>query len=463
LTNGLAVSGTLISSFERHIYVFDSAGGEYATLQMVCASGMCSEGGIDPVVTLLDPQGDPVAMDDNTNGGGGALLRNILLPAAGKYYVQAVSGSGTGDYVLSLSLSGNTLPVVFVATTTATSTPVVGTATPLPGGDQLHDHVPVAGTIEQSGGFKRYFILAQPAEIVTVAASPAPGSAIQPRVQIINPGGEVLFDVPSRADNGGDALVPALSLLEGGVYSVFVTADNDTTGGFIVSYGSGSSHREVMRGEALPDQPYASAVERRGIRDVWTLLLHRNDVIVASVRTQNPGFNPALELVAPDGTVLAQGDDERDNINPAIETIRAPVTGLYQLRVTGVNAGSFGPYQLLWQRAIPAPTATPRTAAYPILTADDTVPAQTYLSYPFQGFAGQRVGIQVIAVSPELDPVAALLAPDGTIIAQGDDSEDSLNPQFETVLPVTGTYTLRVNGYNATSGVVEVLVEGLVE
>lgn len=461
LTNGLAVTGTLISSFERHIYTFDSPGQEYATLQMVCVSGTCSDGRIDPVVTLYDPQGAAVAMDDNTNGGGGALLRNILLPAPGTYYVQAVSGSGTGDYVLSLSLSGNASPLIFAATATPTSTPVVGTATPLPGGEQLYDHVPVAGQIEQPGDFERFFIVAQPAEIVTIAASPAPGSTILPHIQIVNPGGEVLFDVPSRLDNGGDALVPALSLLEGGVYSIFITGDSDTTGEFIVSYGRGSSHREVMRGEALSDQPYASAVERRGLREVWTILLHRDDVITASVRTQNLGFNPALELVAPDGTPLARGDDEQDDINPVIQGIRAPLTGLYRLRVTGVNAGSFGPYQLLWQRTNPAPTATARTASYPILTADDIVPAQTYLDYPFQGFAGQRVGIQVIAISPELDPVAALIAPDGTIIAQGDDSDNSLNPLFEAVLPVTGTYTLRVNGYNATSGTVEVLVEGL--
>ena len=463
LTNGLAVTGTLISSFERHIYTFESSGQEYATLQMVCASGACPEGGIDPVVTLYDPLGAPVAMDDNTNGGGGALLRNILLPAAGTYYVQAVSGSGTGDYVLSLSLSGNVSPYIFAATITPTNTPVIGTATPLPGGEQLYDHVPVSGRIEHRGDFKRFFIVAQPAEIVTIAASPAPESPLLPHLQIVNPGGEVLFDVPARADNGGDALVPALGLLEGGVYSIFVTADGNTTGDFIISYGRGSSHRDVMRGEALPDQEYASAIERRGLRDVWTILLHRDDVITASVRTQNPGFNPALELVTPNGTILARGDDERDNINPVIQDVRAPVTGLYHLRVTGVNAGTFGPYQLFWQRTQPAPTATARTASYPILTADDIVPSQTYLDYPFQGFAGQRVAIQVIAISPELDPVAALIAPDGAVIAQGDDSENSLNPIFEAVLPVTGTYLLRINGYNGTTGAVEVLVEGLLD
>jgi hypothetical protein len=461
LTNGLTVRGTFISSFERHIYDFAGSAGQYATIQMICANGACLEDGVDPVLTLYDPQGAPVAMDDNTYGGGGALLRNILLPGEGTYYVQAVSSGAAGDYALTLALNESSSPAVFAATITPTSTPIVGTVTPLPGGEQLYDHIPVAGRIERAGSFARYFIEAQPAEIVTVAASPATGSALQPHLQIVNPAGEVLFDVPARRDNGGDALIPALSLLEGGVYSVFVTGDSSTTGGFILSYGRGPSHRDVQRGEALPNQDYASAIERRGLRDVWTILLNRDDVISASVQTQNPGFVPALELAAPDGTVLAAGSSAEGVILPEFAEIRAPVTGLYTLRVTGVNANSFGPYQIVWERTTTAPTATPRTASYPILTADDEITSQNYLTYPFQGMSGQHVRIQVIATSPELDPVAALLAPDGTILAEGDDSSGSLNPEFEVTLPSTGTYMLRVNGYNATSGTVEVLVEGL--
>lgn len=461
LTSGLTVSGTFISSFERHIYTFEGAAGQFATLQMVCAAGLCPASGVDPVLTLYDSQGMVIATDDNTYGSGGALLRNIVLPADGTYYAQAVSSQGTGDYALSLSLSSSAAPVVYAITVAPTSTVAVGTATPLPGGDQLHDHVPAAGSIDRVGGFKRFFIAAEPAQIVTIAASPAPGSALLPRLQIVNPGGEVLFEVPARADNGGDALVPALSLLEGGVYSVFVTGDQNTTGAFIISYGKGASHRDVQRGEALPDQPVASAVERRGLRDVWTILLNRSDVVSASVRSQNPGFDPALALVAPDGTVLASGDNEQNGVNPAVEGVRAPVAGLYQLRVTGVSANSFGSYQILWQRTITAPTATPRTASYPLLTADDTLPEQSYLRYPFQGRQDQRIRIQVIAISPGLDPVADLVAPDGAVIAQGDDGEDSLNPEFEAILPAAGTYMLRISGYNGSGGVVEVLVEGL--
>jgi hypothetical protein len=461
LTNGLTVSGTFISSFERHVYTFEGTAGQYATLQMVCASGACPENGADPVLTLYDPQGTPVAMDDNTHGNGGALLRNILLTANGNYFVQAVSSAGPGDYALSISVSSTAAPIVYAITTTPTSTVVAGTLTPVPNSDQLLDHIPVAGRIERAGGFERFFIVAEPADIVTIAASPAPGSALLPRLQIVNPGGEVLFEVPARQDNGGDALIPALSLLEAGVYSVFVTGDNNTTGDFIISFGKGASHRDVLRGEALPDQSFASVIERRGLRDVWSILLNRNDVVRASVQTQNPGFDPALALVAPDGTVLASGDNEENNVNPVVEGVRAPVTGLYRLQVTGAHANSFGSYRLIWQRTNTAPTATPRVASYPLLTADDTLPPQTYLNYPFQGSAGQRVRIQVIAISPELDPVAELIAPDGSVIAQGDDGENSLNPEFEASLPVAGTYTLRVNGYNGTSGVVEVHVEGL--
>lgn len=461
LTSGTPISGTFISSFERHIYHFDARAGQYATLRMTCATGVCPDGGVDPRMTLYDANGGLMAMDDDTAGDGGALLRNILLPADGVYYVQALSSGSAGDYQLTITLEDAAAQIAFAATVTPTHTPIIGTATPLPGGEQLYDHVPVAGRIERAGSFARYFINAAPAEVVTIAVSPAPGSALQPHVQIINPAGEVLFDVPARWDNGGDALVPALSLLEGGVYSVFVTGDGRTTGDFIVSYGRGGSHRDVQRGEALPGVPNTGEIGRRGLRDVWTVLLNQGDEIALRVQSQNRGFDPTLDIVQPDGSVLASDDNGADNLNPRIEGLRVPVTGLYAIRVSGANAGSYGPYQLVWQRTTAAPTATPLMAAYRILTADDLLPAQSYLSYPFQGMAGQHVRIRITALSADLDPVAALIAPDGTVVAEGDDSGGSLNPDFEAALPATGTYLVRVNAYNGAGGTVTVVVEGL--
>ncbi|MBC7871477.1 MAG: pre-peptidase C-terminal domain-containing protein, partial [Chitinophagaceae bacterium] len=70
------------------------------------------------------------------------------------------------------------------------------------------------------------------------------------------------------------------------------------------------------------------------------------------------------------------------------------------------------------------------------------------------------VRIRVLATDgTTFDPVAALLDPAGTVIAEADDSE-GLNPVMTLELPADGTYSVRVNGY-LTSGAYTVLVEEL--
>ena len=79
---------------------------------------------------------------------------------------------------------------------------------------------------------------------------------------------------------------------------------------------------------------------------------------------------------------------------------------------------------------------------------DDSVAEGQYQFYAFQGQAGQRVHIEAIANAGELlDPVIAILNPDGDIILEADDSNGSLNPMTDLTLPDDGTYQVRVNGY----------------
>jgi hypothetical protein len=80
----------------------------------------------------------------------------------------------------------------------------------------------------------------------------------------------------------------------------------------------------------------------------------------------------------------------------------------------------------------------------------------------FQGAAGDRLRLRVIARTPGLDPVAALFGPDGALLAQADDSPGSLNPDLEVTLPASGSFVWRVNGYNGAAGEVEVRIERLV-
>jgi hypothetical protein len=169
-----------------------------------------------------------------------------------------------------------------------------------------------------------------------------------------------------------------------------------------------------------------------------------------------------LALVAPDGTVIAQSGDGAA-ATYALSSVTAPVSGTYRLRVSGYNLNNrgAGAYEVVWLRTRLAPTATPILATWLMLAADDLLLPNQYAEYVFQGFAGQRVQVDVTAISPELDPVAEIFGPDGNSVIFVDDGDFSRNPSFVVQLPSSGPFTLRINGYNGSSGAVEVSVRGL--
>ena len=74
-----------------------------------------------------------------------------------------------------------------------------------------------------------------------------------------------------------------------------------------------------------------------------------------------------------------------------------------------------------------------------------------YDDYTFSGSSGQQ--ITVILESREFDPYLILADPDGERINENDDiSRRNLNARLVVVLPVTGTYTVYANSYDASKG-----------
>ena len=426
---GAEVSGSYLSPFERHIYLFAGSTGQRVTVSMVATSGT-----VDPVLTLFAPDGQPIATDDNSGGGTSALLRDLLLPADGEYIVQALGG-GTGDYTISLSASAPPLPDA----PTATPTAPLGTTTPVAAanaaGAELSDHVPLLDSIERQGDFKRYVIQANAGDILTLGVRPAPGSGIRPIIEIYTPAGELLFSTVVGMD--GQALVPSLGVIETGRYGVFVAAAGGF-GAYTIAYGRGSTHTDNLRG-SLPPDAAAGNSGLNAVRDAWTLPLAQGDVINAEAQ------GAALQVVAPDGSLVASGENSLQ--------FEAARRGDYRIYA---NAAIGGAFSFAWRYVSAAPTPS---APLLILAADDALPAQTYLDYPFQAQAGQQVHIRVTAQTAGLDPVAALIDPAGATLATGDDSAGSLNPDFSAFLSASGTYTLRVNSYGDIGGGVNVTVE----
>jgi hypothetical protein len=81
-------------------------------------------------------------------------------------------------------------------------------------------------------------------------------------------------------------------------------------------------------------------------------------------------------------------------------------------------------------------------------------------SWTYVGRLGEILTIRVIAEAPPneqnpqgLDPIVYVYDPDGTLLAEDDDSGPRFDPLLENLrLPVAGIYTIEVRSYADTTG-----------
>jgi len=444
----------------QHVYTFNGRAGQYIGVVMETVSGT-----VDPVLHLYAPDASEVASDDNSGDNRAALLRNIRLPEDGLYSLQAWGRGFAGEYRIALTNSTDPQLVTPVFAPTGTATAVVEevllpTIVPAIAGELLVNHVPVLGAVERRGDFDRYPIAVTQGQSITIGVRP--DGNFRAKVELFDPDGLLIAAAtPVESAAGGDALIPAILAGQTGTYVVFVTGEGDSVGGYTIAYGVGYAHLETRRGLTTADQLYSGSIARRGMGESWSLDLNQNDVISVAATVNSGAVDPVLAIIAPDGSLVATDDNTGGSRDAQIVSARAPVGGRYHISVSSANATGEGTYTLVWRIISRPPTPTPLPGMVLLLAYDDSVSANAYGYYSFYAQAGTPVEVLVKAVpGSSLDAVAALLAPDGSVIAEGDDEDANINPRFTATIPADGTYRVRVNGY-LTSGAFTLTVNAL--
>src|SRR5579883_252182 len=160
------------------------------------------------------------------------------------------------------------------------------------------------------------------------------------------------------------------------------------------------------------------------------------------------GWDPFLELIAPDGTREDQDDDSGPDLDSWLSR-RLGQSATYTVRAHPFsNAGCTRAYTLPSCLG-PAERSDPNRAAGPLGTTTQFAYRGSLREFgerqpwTFEGAAGQELIVYLPRnVGSSLAPHLALLGPDGRVLAEDEQSGGGVNAFIQGILPADGTYTL---------------------
>ena len=172
-----------------------------------------------------------------------------------------------------------------------------------------------------------------------------------------------------------------------------------------------------------------------GETDEWPLAARDNETFIISVSSEN--FDPTLELVDPQGKVVAANDDVRAGEQDSLLLARVGAGGAYSVRVKASKSAAGGEYELKVRRFNATDAATgARTAAALGRTLSQW--------HRFTAEAGQTLVVTARAVS--FAPLLEIYAPNGEEVeVQNTQTEQGARSRAVFRATQTGVYHVRVS------------------
>ncbi len=344
LTFGQPVEAVL-SPGAAHTYTFRSAGTDRISAQMTA-----HDPALDPVLVLYDPLGALIAFnDDVAPGRRDAALHDVPLTTPGLYTLIARSYGLRGGGAYTLEASSRREEAL------ATSTPITIGET-------------VTGEIRATGQIDRWRFTGANGQVISIALEAAPGSALDPLLELQGADGTPLA---SSDDEGGgrNSLIHGFVLPADGPYLIAVRAwGHASLGSYVLHLVEGTlapvptvaapptpapppeTPPPISQRGAIAPGETVSGVLPAGTMHLWSLAVDGPLPIDIRLEGVDGTLDTLLEVIGPDGTLLARDDDGGGGVSSrAILTLPAP--GTYTLHVRAYLAAGQSAYRLSVRRA----------------------------------------------------------------------------------------------------------------
>jgi Bacterial pre-peptidase C-terminal domain len=452
---GESITGSLQTGDALDTWVLDAKAGTIITIRMNATSGE-----VDPSLRLFSPDGSLLASDDNSGGGHNALIAGVTLPQTGAYFIRASGNGRTGDYVLSVQLgappTATVTPIVPTEGPTATPTITPTVVEVVQSGAQIRIGQTVEGEIRDGEQVDHFAVFGPAGAVISVGMFPSDSSKLVPSFVIYAPNG----DEAGQAVGASGAILSGYELPSTGAYIIYARSyRGETKGGYILTIGSGVTLRDLGGDALTPDMLVRGNLPRTGDREIWTIDLPANATI--SLETAQSRFDPLVEVVSPDGKVLATAQGGGASHLARIPALTTLLAGRHQIRVRAARLGSVGGYSLVLHVVKVLPTATFSLALD--ISVDAEVDEGQRYTYTFKGVPGEVVLIQASerAVGG-FDPIIELYGPSGRRLALVDDTNvDGTDAVLQIRLDDgVGAYTVQVYGYALMPGAFTLKIKG---
>jgi hypothetical protein len=392
-----SVEGNISDSAPLVRYRFEARAGDVVTIGMDATSGS-----LDPFLTLLGPDSELLEQDDDGGSGRNAAITTTVA-RGGSYIIEAARYSQggaqtTGTFRLTLTIAGQGNGGA--AADPLATMPDFGLE-PIPA--LIRYREPAAAALDDLQEERYYAFVGERGDVVRAIVSTTSGD-LTPRVEVLN--SSLLSITSSEVQSRPNESIAYATLPETGWYLVRAARRSGA--------GSFDLYTERVVGGAVltRDEPVTGSFSADTPTFSYIFTARAGDLIAANLfaTDEYSGITPELRLLDLDLQTLAEGSGSR------FATLRAaiPRSGTYIMQASTQRPGTSGGYSL---RLTGTPVDVSKLPQEPIGYNEQVsgqVSAEAPVTYyRFAGKAGERVTVEMVTRSGNLDPF--LILTDGNL------------------------------------------------